>query len=66
MDSNSGCPIIPRQHDWWRLHINVSTIPIRTNMCLQLGDSTGDPESKPRISLVMFRNFGTNGFKKQV
>ena len=35
MDLNSRCPITLPQHDWWRLHINVSTIPIRTNTCLQ-------------------------------
>ena len=35
MDSNSRCPITPPQHDWWRLHINVSTVPTRTNTCLQ-------------------------------
>ena len=35
MDSNSRCPITPPQHDWWQLHINVSTVPTRTNTCLQ-------------------------------
>ena len=66
MNSNSRYPIIPPQHDWWRLHINVSIVPTRINTCLQLGDSTGDEESKPKISLVMFRNFDTNGFKEKI
>ena len=54
MNSNSRYPIIPPQHDWWRLHINVSIVPTRINTCLQLGDSTGESELKPKISLVMF------------
>ena len=35
MDSNFRCPITPPQHDWWRLHINVSIVPTRTKTCLQ-------------------------------
>ena len=62
MDLNFRCPITPPQHDWWRIHTNVSTVPTRTNTCLQLGDSAGE-RIKPRISLVMFRNFDINGFK---
>ena len=64
MDLNSRCPITPLQHDWWRLHINVSTVPTRTKYVLTTWQLHWGPELKPWISLVMFQNFDINGFKK--
>ena len=50
MDSNFKCPITPPQLDWWGLHINVSTVPTRKNMCLQM------PTNKC-LGMIFFKNF---------
>ena len=66
MDSNFRCPITPPQLEWWRLHINVSTVPIPDKYVLTAWRLHWGARIKPRISLVMFQNFGTDGFKNIV